>query len=76
MGAILVFSETFDQHLKHRGDLFETLDINNLKLKSAKCKFFSSEVTYLGHVVSEDGIKTNPEKLTVLCDWPVTSCIR
>ena len=48
------------------------LHIHNLKLKSAKCKFFSSEVTYLGHVVTEDGIKTDPEKLKVLCDWPVT----
>ena len=34
--------------------------------------FFKSEITYLGHMVSEDGIKTDPEKLKIFLDWPVT----
>ncbi|MCG8049377.1 MAG: RNase H-like domain-containing protein [Candidatus Thiodiazotropha endolucinida] len=39
-------------------------------MKASKCEFFKSEVTYLGHVVSEDGIKTDPEKIRALKDWP------
>ena len=38
--------------------------------------FFKSEVIYLGHVVSEDGIKTDPEKIQALGDWPTPKCIK
>ena len=56
--------------------VFERLDQHNLKLKASKCEFFKSQVTYLGHVVSEDGIKTDPEKIRVLKDWPFPKSVR
>ena len=37
---------------------------------------FKKEILYLDHVVSEHGIKLEPEKLKVLKDWPVPSCIK
>jgi hypothetical protein len=42
----------------------------NLKIKPSKCEFFIKETTYLGHVVSEDGIKADPSKTETVRNWP------
>ncbi len=59
---IIIFSSSFDQYLERLEAVFQRLDENALKLKGTKCEFFLKEVTYLGHIVSEEGIKTDPEK--------------
>lgn len=41
-----------------------------LKLSPEKCSFFKTSVKYLGHVVSEKGIETDPEKISALTNWP------
>ena len=51
--------------------MFERLHENNLKLKPSKCKLFRSKVSYLGHVVSEKGIHTDPSKIEAIKNWPV-----
>ena len=73
---IIIFSDTFENHLDRLDAVFQRLHQYNLKLKASKCEFFRSEVTYLGHVVSEAGIKTDPEKISVLKNWPVPKCIK
>ena len=73
---IIIFSDTFEQHLDRLEAVFERLHTYNLKLKASKCEFFKPEVTYLGHVVSEDGIKTDAEKIRVLKDWPIPKCLK
>ncbi|GBM98038.1 Retrovirus-related Pol polyprotein from transposon 297 [Araneus ventricosus] len=42
----------------------------NLKLSPKKCRFFRKEVSYLGHIISADGVKTDPEKTKAVVDWP------
>ena len=56
LDVMIIFSDTFEQHLDRLEAVFERLHRYNLKLKASKCEFFKSEVTYYGHVVSEDGI--------------------
>ncbi len=68
---IILFSRPFDEQLERLGAVFECLHIHNLKLKASKCEFFQKEVSYLGHFVSEEGIKTDPEKTRAIKDWPV-----
>ena len=41
-----------------------------LKLKPSKCEFFQSQISCLGHIVSKEGIKTDPKKISAICDWP------
>ena len=72
---IIIFSDTFDTHLDRLEAVFERLDQHNLKLKASNCEFFKSHVTYLGHVVPEDSIKTDPEKIRVLKGWPVPKSV-
>ena len=73
---IIIFSESFDQHLERIEAVFQRLHEHNLKLKASKCEFFMSEVTYLGHVVSEEGIKTDPDKIKALKSWPTPKSIK
>ena len=44
---------------------------SGLKLKPSKCVLFQKCVTYLGHIVSESGITTDPGKIEPVCEWPV-----
>ena len=68
---ILVFSQTFDEHIDRLTAVFQRLERHNLKLKAKKCEFFRESVTYLGHVVSRAGIATDPEKTKSISTWPV-----
>ena len=73
---IIIFSSTFEEHLEHLEAVFARLKEHNLKLKASKCEFLKSEVKYLGHVVSEEGVKTDPEKLDALRSWPVPGNVK
>lgn len=50
--------------------VFSRLREHNLKLKAGKCEFLKSRVAYLGHIVSEAGFKTDPEKTDAIKSWP------
>ena len=73
---IIIFSDTFEAHLDRLEAVFQRLHTYNLKLKASKCEFFKKQVTYLGHVVSEEGIKTDPEKIRDLKNWPVPKSVK
>ena len=66
---ILVFSDTFDQMLERLGQVFDRLRKANLKLKAKKCKLLKKKVIFIGHPVSEEGIETDPEKISSVIDW-------
>ena len=65
---IFVMSETFDQHLTHLQQVFDWLHKADITLKSSKC--VPNEVTYLGYVISKEGIKTDPSKTKVIKTYP------
>ena len=56
--------------------MFSRLKEFNLKLKATKCEFMKSEVTYLGHIVSQDGIRTDPEKTSAIENWPEPKTVK
>ena len=68
---IIVFSNTLEEHLTRLWAVFEKLKRAELKLKPSKYEFFKQELTYLGHVVSKNGIQTDSKKVEVIHKWPV-----
>lgn len=68
---IVVFSSTIEQHFERLESVFKRLKENGLKLRGDKCEFFKSEIKYLGVVVSADGIKTDPDKISAVKNWPL-----
>ena len=65
-----MFSKTPGEHIKRLRSVFEKLDKACLCLKLSKCKFFKRRVKYLGHIVSENDIETNPKKIEAIVKWP------
>ena len=68
---IVVFSRTFEEHVQRLSMVFERLIEAGLKLSPEKCKLFQDKIKYLGHIVSAEGIATDPEKIRCVQEWPV-----
>ena len=60
---IIIFSKNESQHLEHLETVFSCLREAALKMKWSKCDFFKSEIHYLGHLISPEGISPLPNKL-------------
>ncbi|XP_072041155.1 uncharacterized protein [Amphiura filiformis] len=67
---VIIFSRSFEEHLDHLKQVFDRLREAGLKLQPKKCTFGQTEVKYLGHIVSKDGIATDPAKLQIVKDYP------
>lgn len=66
---LIIFSKTFDEHLERLQGVFDRLREHGLKLKPSKCQLVRKEVQYLGHLVSAEGIRTDPDKISKVRDW-------
>lgn len=56
--------------------VFDRIKNANLKLNPDKCELFKTRVQFLGHIVSKEGITTDPEKVQSVQDWPIPSNIK
>ena len=68
---ILIASKSFDEHLKQLREVFEHLRSASLRLKPKKCLFLRSEVPYLGHMISAQGVRPDPAKTEKVKSFPV-----
>ena len=66
---VVVYAPTVEEHLKRLKGVFQKLKDAGLKLKPSKCELFKKSISYLGHVVSEDGIHTDPKKIETVKNW-------
>ena len=73
---IIVFSRTPEEHIHRLKAVFEKLKAAGLKLKPSKCDFFKKEIKYLGYVVSEQGVSTDPDKIKAVTEWPQPTTVR
>ena len=67
---IIICGKTFEEHLFNLRAVFECLKQAGLKLQPTKCAFARKKVEFLGHIVSEDGIATDPAKIEKVANWP------
>ena len=67
---ICIFVETADQMLDRIEFVFSHLKEFNLKIKPKKSHFFQTSITFLGHILSANGVLPNPAKVTKIKDWP------
>ncbi|PIK60334.1 hypothetical protein BSL78_02703 [Apostichopus japonicus] len=73
---VIIFSQTFEEHLERLSAVLKRLTDFGLKLKPSKCNLLQNSVTYLGHVVSEHGVETDPEKIQAVKSWPVPQNVK
>ena len=67
---IIVFSQTPEEHLVRLQDVFDKLKATRLKLKPSKCELFKKQINYLGHVLGQEGVTTDPDKIKAVTEWP------
>ena len=66
---ILVYSKDRENHDTHLWVVLETLRKKMLYEKLSKCEFWLREVSFLRHIVSEEGIQVDPKKVEVIIEW-------
>lgn len=66
---IVVFSSSVSQHIERLKVVLSRLECEGLKAKLSKCAFFQREVKYLGHVISAQGVSTDPSKIEAVSQW-------
>ena len=67
---IIIFKKNEEEHLEHLEIIFQRLPEACLKLKRSKCNFMRMHIEYLGHLISENGLKTMPDKLAAIKEMP------
>lgn len=73
---ILVYSASLEDHVQHLRQVFEWLRADQWFLKLNKCSFAQRSIAYLGHVVSNSGVATDPSKIQEVLDWPPPSNLK
>ena len=58
------------EHMQHLQQVFQVLQDNNLFAKFSKCSFAQNALEYLGHIISDKGVATDPGKTQVMLEWP------
>ena len=67
---ILIMGNSFEEHLSLVRKVLQTLNNYSLKINPSKCKFFVSEVEFLGHIVSRSGISKTPQYVEKIKNYP------
>ena len=68
---VLIFSETFDQHLSDLQEVFKRFHTAGLKLSPGKCRFAQESCLFLGHEISKNGISPPSDRLEAVSEYPV-----
>lgn len=63
---IVIYGKTLNEHNDKLIEVFNRLREHNLKLQPDKCEFLKKEVAYLGHIITSDGVRPNPDKITAI----------
>lgn len=73
---VIVFGKTLEEHEERLLRVLDRLAEAGLKLSLDKCQFCQPQVTYLGHIVSSDGVATDPSKVEAVKNWPLPTDLK
>lgn len=76
MDDILIFSENLQTHRQHVRTVLQRLREHGLQIDISKCEFETTQVTYLGLIVSTEGISMDPKKVSCVQEWPTPRSVR
>lgn len=68
---IIVFSTSLPEHIQRLESVFKRLRGANLKIQLTKTDFLKREIAYLGHIVTPEGVKPNPDKISAIKEYPI-----
>ena len=68
---IIVWGDTKEVHNQRLHEVLSRIKDSGLKLNRKKCQFCVTQITFLGHVLSGDGVDADPRKISAIIDIPV-----
>ena len=71
-----IFNNNYEEHLSHIDYILDKLASNGFTIKPSKVQFCKREVEFLGYIISEDGIKPNPNRISALMEIPPPKNVR
>lgn len=73
---IIIYAKDLTDHSQKLKDIFDRLRKYNLKLQPTKCEFLRKEVIYLGHLITDEGVKPDPKKIECVQNFPVPKDVK
>ena len=73
---IIIFGKTFGDMINNLEMVLQRFEMAELKLRPQKCQLFQKEVEFLGHIINESGVNTDPKKIECIADWPIPRNVR
>lgn len=73
---IIIFSTSLEEHICSLEKIFQRLREVNLKVQLDKTEFLKKETEFLGHIVTTEGIKANPKKLSAIEKFPIPKTVK
>ena len=73
---ILIYSKTRREHERHLTQVFQKLEEVGLQVDIKKCEFFKTEVSFLGVILSTEGLRMDPKKVQDIVNWIRSTCIK
>ncbi|KAL4088518.1 hypothetical protein QTP88_023612 [Uroleucon formosanum] len=68
---IIIYAKDLNDHSQKITEIFQRLRHYNLKLQPLKCEFLRKEVNYLGHQITDEGVKPDPQKISCVKQFPI-----
>ena len=66
---ILIYSNNEEEHEEHLRLTLKLVREHKLYAKLSKCDFYKDKIHYLGHIISDEGISVDPEKIESIMNW-------
>ena len=73
---MLIYSQTYTEHVYHVQLVFQLLQNHQFKVRLSKCSFAQQKLSYLGHVLSPNGVSTDPAKIRDVQTWPSPQSVK
>lgn len=75
MDDIIIYSTSMQEHIRDLKSIFDRLRQANLKVQLDKSEFLRKEVLYLGHTITDQGLKPNDDKIKAILDYPLPKTV-
>lgn len=76
MDDILIYSKTLEEHIIHIKQVLQILSDNQFYIKASKCEIAKPQLEYLGHLISGNGVATEPSKISAVSAWPIPKIVK
>ncbi|KAK3571601.1 hypothetical protein QTP86_015335 [Hemibagrus guttatus] len=73
---ILVYSTSLEEHVHHVREVFSRLQQHRLFVKPEKCEFHQTTMSFLGYVITRQGVEMDVTKVQAVTEWPSPSTVK